>query len=65
MSDNTSWSIYQWVNAEIERLGRFRSFWEAGRKEDPDMFPDTMAPGDWDDQYGCFVDDGDGKAIDD
>lgn len=65
MSGDTSVTVEQWISEEIERLSRFRSFWNAGVRETPKDYPVRLPLGEWDEQYRVYADDLDGVAIDD
>lgn len=44
-------TLDEFINAEYERIERFRKFWTESMKTDPELFPAKLPPGEWDEQY--------------
>lgn len=53
-------TLDQFIEEEKERLEHFRKFWlknqASASSEDKGMWPDSMPPGEWDEQYRCYED---------
>ena len=49
-------TLNQWVEGEIQRLWEFRDHWRGKQLEidQPELFPDEMNEGDWDEQYNLW-----------
>jgi hypothetical protein len=47
--------IEQFIREEVVRLANFRDMWNAGRRSDPEVWPEKMPPGEWDEQYRGFI----------
>ena len=48
-------SLQTWAFEEKNRLESFCLMWRAESEQTPKMFPSSMTPGDWDEQYHEFV----------
>lgn len=48
-------TLDEFVKESHEDIERFLKMWRDGQKENHEMFPDTMNPGDWFDQFMGFV----------
>ena len=46
----------EWFAEEQARLVRFNEWWKSHRESEPEHFPETLTPGDWDEQYGIWND---------
>ena len=44
------------LQQERERLIKFENYWKKNQKETPDIFPETLMLGDWDENYNIFDD---------
>jgi len=48
-------SIARLLEQEKRRLQKFADMWQRNRADNPEHFPDTMNPDDWDEQYLHFT----------
>jgi len=48
-------SIGVWAESLISELKKFCDHWVHGEETQPDLFPETMNPGDWDDQFEIWL----------
>jgi hypothetical protein len=44
-------TLQQWIDKEIENIGKFQKDWTEKNKEDPENYPMEMFPGYWYEQY--------------
>jgi hypothetical protein len=44
-------TIDQFTADVLDQLHDFRTFWRNGREDAPDLYPATMPPGDWWEQF--------------
>jgi len=44
----------EWLVTEVDRLRRFVNWWKAEGKNDPEIYPEKIALGEWDEQYRCW-----------
>lgn len=42
------------LKQERERLIKFEIYWRKNQQEEPECFPESMLPGDWDENYNIF-----------
>jgi hypothetical protein len=44
-------TIDAWLKEERQRLETFVAAWKRDAEASPDMFPELLPPGEWDEQY--------------
>lgn len=57
---SSAMTLDEFVEEETKRARRFADYWRAEQKRGgKDNWPDEMPPGEWDQQYMAWMDDGD------
>lgn len=54
--DDKMFTLREWVTQQEERLKDFIEMFEKGQKDCPELFPDLLPPGEWDEQFVYFKD---------
>lgn len=52
----TSLTVDEWAAEEIERVRAFVVSWKRSMLSEPQHFPATLPPGEWDEQYRSATD---------
>lgn len=47
-------TIEEWAQSEIETMNNFVKFWKEKQNEDLENYPNSLLPGDWDEQYMLY-----------
>lgn len=47
-------TVAEWVADELRRLERFARACNAGHEAQPDSYPSTLEPPEWDELFRCF-----------
>jgi hypothetical protein len=47
-------TIEEWVSEEKKRLDRFADMFRDGQQKIPDLFPNKLPSGEWDEQYRIY-----------
>lgn len=55
MDDDTGEIFFEEYSQDInQRLIEFKKWWDAHASREPDLYPRTMLPGEWDEQFNLF-----------
>ena len=49
-------TLEKFVKKEKERVERFKAYWEKNNAENPEYFPETLDPGEWQEMLMAFND---------
>lgn len=50
-------TLDEYIVEQHTMLDNFKQFWKAKQVESPEMFPNELKAGDWDEQFWIFDDD--------
>jgi len=48
-------TLKEWIDEQITDMRKFQDWWTEQTKINPNMFPNEMQAGDWDEQFQFFA----------